>query len=258
MTAKRQKTNFEDTSDNRATKSDRPVNSQVTSNALKLKLDHLQTFEALTENQDQFFQLYKTGSYFMALLGSPGVGKTFLSLYRAIEDVMSKDTPYKQVVIVRSAVQVRDQGFMPGDINEKMEIYEAPYHDIFKTLFNRADAYDRLKEQGYVRFISTTALRGVTFDSSIVVVDECQSMTWHELSTVISRTGDRSKIIFVGDLKQNDLVKSHKDVSGLALFLDVARGMKEFDYIKFTPDDIVRSSLVKSWIIACEAHPSVP
>lgn len=244
--------------ENRAADTNRPVNSQVTSNALKLKLDHLQTFEPLTANQANFFEAYKRGDYFMALLGSPGVGKTFLSLYRAIEDVMSRDTPYKEIVIVRSAVQVRDQGFMPGDINEKMEIYEAPYHDIFATLFQRKDAYERLKEQHYVRFISTTALRGVTFDSAIVVVDECQSMTFHELSTVISRTGDRSKIIFVGDLKQNDLVKSRNDVSGLRLFLDVAYTMKEFSPVTFTPDDIVRSSLVKSWIMACEANPSVP
>jgi len=256
MATKRQK-QYDDSGENRATDTNRPVNSQVTSNALKLKLDHLQTFEPLTDNQDLFFGSYKRGDYFMALLGSPGVGKTFLSLYRAIEDVMSRDTPYKEVVIVRSAVQVRDQGYMPGDINEKMEIYEAPYHDIFATLFQRKDAYERLKEQHYVRFISTTALRGVTFDSAIVVVDECQSMTFHELSTVISRTGDRSKIIFVGDLKQNDLVKSKHDVSGLRLFLDVANTMKEFSPVYFTPDDIVRSSLVKSWIIACDKHPDV-
>jgi predicted ribonuclease YlaK len=257
MATKRNQKVYED-GENRSADFNRPVNTQVTSNALKMKLDHLQTFEPLTANQGKFFEAYKRGDYFMALLGSPGVGKTFLSLYRAIEDVMSRDTPYKEIVIVRSAVQVRDQGFMPGDINEKMEIYEAPYHDIFATLFQRKDAYERLKEQHFVRFISTTALRGVTFDSAIVVVDECQSMTFHELSTVISRTGDRSKIIFVGDLKQNDLVKSRNDVSGLRLFLDVANKMSEFSRITFTPDDIVRSSLVKSWIIACESHPDVP
>lgn len=247
---KRQK--YQEDGENRAVLSDRPVNLQLTTNSLKMKLDHLQTFEPLTPNQARFFEAYKRGDYFMALLGSPGVGKTFLSLYRAIEDVMSRETPYKEVVIVRSAVQVRDQGFMPGSIDEKMEIYEAPYHDIFATLFNRKGAYNLLKEQHYVRFISTTALRGVTFDSAIVVVDECQSMTIHELSTVISRTGDRSKIIFVGDLKQNDLVKSRNDVSGLARFIDIAKTMEEYSQITFTPDDIVRSSLVKSWIVACE------
>lgn len=259
MATKRQPRQYDDESgENRASTGNRPANSQVTTNALKMKLDHLQTFQPLTDNQAKFFESYKRGDYFIMLAGSPGVGKTFLSLYRAIEDVMSRDTPYKEIVIVRSAVQVRDQGFMPGDINEKMEIYEAPYHDIFSTLFNRKDAYERLKEQHFVRFVSTTALRGVTFDSAIVVVDECQSMTFHELSTVISRTGDRSKIIFVGDLKQNDLVKSRNDVSGLKLFIDVAKTMKEFTRITFTPDDIVRSSLVKSWIIACENHPEVP
>jgi len=222
------------------------------SNSLKIKLDHLKTFEALTKNQQKFFDAYKQGDYFIGLLGSPGVGKTFLALYRAIEEVLNKDNPFGHVVVVRSAVQVRDQGFVPGTLEEKMEIYEVPYKEICETLFGRKDAWDRLKEQGYARFISTTAIRGISIDNSIIVVDECQSMTFHELNSVISRVGHRSKIIFIGDLKQNDLIKSRNDVSGLQSFLDVARHMNEFSEIQFTPDDIVRSSLVKSWIVACD------
>ena len=155
-------------------------------------------------------------------------------------------------MVVRSAVQVRDQGFVPGSLDEKMEIYEQPYKEISDTLFGRKDAWDRLKEQGYARFISTTAIRGISIDNSIILVDECQSMTFHELSSVISRVGHRSKIIFIGDLKQNDLIKSRNDISGLSEFLNVARHMDEFTEITFTPDDIVRSSLVKSWIVACD------
>jgi predicted ribonuclease YlaK len=186
------------------------------------------------------------------MFGSPGVGKTFLALYRAIEEVLDRNNPFKQVVVVRSAVQVRDQGFVPGTLDEKMEIYEMPYREISETLFGRSDAWDRLKEQSYCRFISTTAIRGISIDDAIIIVDECQSMTFHELSSVISRVGHRSKIIFVGDLKQNDLIKSRNDVSGLSDFLNVARHMSEFSEISFTPDDIVRSSLVKSWIVACD------
>lgn len=229
---------------------------QPVNNSLRLKLDHLRTFEALTPNQQQFFNNYKRGDYFMGLFGSPGVGKTFLAMYRAIEEVMDKSNSFKQVVVVRSAVQVRDQGYVPGDLAEKMEIYEQPYKEIATTLFNKPEAWNLLKEQGYARFISTTAIRGISIDDAIIVVDECQSMSFHELSSVISRTGHRSKIIFVGDLKQNDLIKSKYDISGLATFLEIAKTMREFSIVEFTPDDIVRSSLVKSWIIACEKHES--
>jgi phosphate starvation-inducible PhoH-like protein len=222
------------------------------SNSLKIKLDHLKTFDALTENQQKFFDAYKRGDYFIGLFGSPGVGKTFLAMYRSLEEVLDRSNPFKQVVVVRSAVQVRDQGFVPGSLDEKMEIYETPYKEISETLFGRSDAWDRLKEQGHARFISTTAIRGISIDDAIILVDESQSMTFHELSSVISRVGHRSKIIFIGDLKQNDLIKSKNDVSGLKEFLNVARHMDEFSEITFTPDDIVRSSLVKSFIVACD------
>lgn len=224
----------------------------VVSNSLRIKLDHLKTFEALTNNQQKFFETYKRGDYFIGLLGSPGVGKTFLALYRAIEEVLDKSNSFEHIVVVRSAVQVRDQGYVPGTLDEKMEIYEVPYKEICETLFGRKDAWERLKEQGYARFISTTAIRGISIDNSIIIVDECQSMTFHELNSVISRVGHRSKIIFIGDLKQNDLIKSRNDVSGLSQFLEVARHMDEFSEILFTPDDIVRSSLVKSWIVSCD------
>lgn len=225
---------------------------QPVNNSLKIKLEALKTFDALTDNQQKFFDSYKRGDYFIGLFGSPGVGKTFLAMYRSLEEVLDRSNPFKQVVVVRSAVQVRDQGFVPGSLDEKMEIYETPYKEISETLFGRSDAWDRLKEQGYARFISTTAIRGISIDDAIILVDESQSMTFHELSSVISRVGHRSKIIFIGDLKQNDLIKSKNDVSGLKEFLNVARHMDEFSEITFTPDDIVRSSLVKSFIVACD------
>jgi predicted ribonuclease YlaK len=221
-------------------------------NHLKIRIDDLKTFQPLTENQRLFFEAYKRGDYFVGLFGSPGVGKTFLALYKAIEEVMDKSNSFDKIVVVRSAVQVRDQGYVPGDLDEKMQIYEQPYIEICSTLFGRSDAWSRLKEQNCARFISTTAIRGISIDDAIIIVDECQSMTWHELSSVITRTGHRSKIIFVGDLKQNDLVKSRNDVSGLREFLNVCETMDEFTRINFTSEDIVRSSLVKSFIVACE------
>lgn len=237
---------------------DRRHQHQPVSNALKIKLDHLKTFEPLTDNQAKFFEMYRGGGYFIGLFGSPGVGKTFLALYRAIEEVLNKDNPFKQVVVVRSLVNTRDAGFLPGTLEDKQEIYEMPYKEIATTLFGRSDAWDRLKEQGYARFISTTAIRGISIDDAIIIVDECQSMTFHELSTVISRTGHRSKIIFAGDRFQNDLIYKKNDQSGLELFLEIVRTMHDYQQVVFTSDDIVRSSLVRNFIIACEKKGIIP
>lgn len=229
----------------------------VSNNSLKIKLDHLKTFEPLTDNQSVFFDMYKGGGYFIGLWGSPGTGKTMISLYKAIEEVLAKDNPFKQVVVVRSIVPTRDVGFLPGTLEEKQEIYELPYKEICETLFGRSDAWDRLKEQGHARFISTTAIRGISIDDSIIIVDESQNATWGELSTVMGRVGHRSKIIFCGDKFQNDLTKKG-DQSGLSTFLDVARSMYEYQEVVFTPDDIVRSSLVKNFIIACASKNLLP
>lgn len=225
---------------------------QPVNNSIRIKLDHLRTFEPLTENQAKFFEMYRGGGYFIGLFGSPGTGKTFLSLYRAIEEVLSKDNPFKQVVVVRSLVQTRDVGFLPGNLDEKQEIYEMPYKEICTTLFGRPDAWDRLKEQGYARFISTTAIRGISIDDSIIIVDEMQNLNFSEINTVITRTGHRSKLILSGDYKQTDLLKSSRDQTAFHDFRKIATSMKAFQEVYFTPDDIVRSSLVRDWIIACE------
>lgn len=222
------------------------------SNVLKLKLENLKTFSPLTENQKKFFDAYRQGDYFMMLSGSAGTGKSFISIYRALEEVMDKGNPFGTLVIVRSAVQTRDVGFTPGSLEDKMSLYEEPYVQICSTLFGRKDAYQRLKEQGYVEFVSTTALRGCSFDNSIVLFDEFQNANFHELDTVITRIGHQSKILLCGDYSQTDLIKKTSDTSGLPDFLRVASLMPEFTRINFTPDDIVRSSLVKNWIIAKE------
>jgi predicted ribonuclease YlaK len=221
-------------------------------NTLKLKIDNLKTFDPLTQNQRKFFDAYKQGDYFVALLGSAGTGKSFVSIYKSLEEVMDKGNPFSTVVIVRSAVQTRDIGFTPGSLEEKMSIYEEPYVQICSTLFGRKDAYQRLKEQSYIEFVSTTALRGCSFDNSIVIFDECQNAGFRELDTVLTRIGHNSKIIFCGDYSQNDLIKKTSDTSGLPDFLRIAEEMTDFTKIVFTPDDIVRSSLVKNWIIAKE------
>ena len=224
------------------------------SNALIVKLDHMNTLRALTPNQQSFFDAYKVGHYCMMLYGSAGSGKSMISIYKALEDILSKETPYEKLVIVRSAVTGRDQGFLPGSAEEKMAMYEMPYMTICAELFNRKDAYSRLKEQGKIEFISSSFLRGATFNQAVVVADEIQNYSFQEAYTLMTRIGQDSKIIMLGDYRQNDLNKSRYDVSGLGQFLEILKTMHEFIGIEFTTDDIVRSSLVKNFIIAAERY----
>jgi predicted ribonuclease YlaK len=220
------------------------------SNTLKIRIDHLKTFSPLTENQRIFFESYKRGDYFIALHGVAGTGKTFCALYKALEEVLDKSNPFNKIIVVRSAVQSREIGHLPGDATEKMEIYQQPYHQICETLFGRKDAWDRLEEQGHVEFISTSFIRGMSFDDAIIIVDEMQNLTYEEIDTVMTRVGHRSKIIWCGDYRQTDLNKKKNDVSGILKFFDIAMHMSAFTKIEFTVDDIVRSSLVKDYIIA--------
>ena len=221
----------------------------IASNQLKIRLDNLKTFQPLTSNQKLFFDAYKQGDYFIALHGVAGTGKTFIALYKAIEEVLDKNNPFNKIIVVRSAVQSREIGHLPGDVGEKMEIYEQPYRQICETLFGRKDAWDRLEEQGHVSFISTSFIRGMSFDDAIIIVDEVQNMNFEEIDTVMTRVGYRSKIIWCGDYRQCDLRKNN-DKSGLLKFFDIAYHMGAFTRIEFSVDDIVRSSLVKDYILA--------
>lgn len=230
--------------------SEAKVPAKAVNNHLKLRLDDLKTFEPLTANQKKFFDAYKRGDYFVALHGVAGTGKTFCALYKAVEEVLDKSNPFNKIIVVRSAVQSREMGHLPGDVNEKMEIYQQPYRQICHTLFGRQDAWDRLEEQHHIQFISTSFIRGMSFDDAIIIVDEMQNLTFEEIDTVMTRVGYRSKIIWCGDYRQTDLNKKKNDVSGILKFFDIAQHMSAFTRIEFTVDDIVRSSLVKDYILA--------
>jgi phosphate starvation-inducible protein PhoH len=227
--------------------------TKLSNNTLRIRIDDLKTFEPLTENQKKFFDAYKRQDYFIALHGVAGTGKTFIALYKALEEILDKANPFKKIIVVRSAVQSREIGHLPGDADEKLEIYQQPYRQICETLFGRKDAWQRLTEQNYVEFISTSFIRGMSFDDAIIIVDEMQNMNFEEIDTVMTRVGYRSKIIWCGDYRQTDLRRSN-DKSGILKFFDIAHHMASFTRIEFTADDIVRSSLVKDYILAKLKH----
>lgn len=212
----------------------------------------MKQIKPLTPAQSNLFNSYKQG-YNLAAIGTAGTGKTMCATYLALQDVLEKGE-YEKIVIIRSAVQTREQGFVPGTLQQKEAIFEAPYVDIVNDLFGRGDAYQILKQKGMIKFTTSSNIRGLTFDNSVIIVDECQSMNYHELDTIITRVGESSKIIFCGDTAQDDLKqgKNRADVSGLAMFLRVLNGIESFETVKFGIDDIVRSGLVKEYIIAKE------
>lgn len=210
----------------------------------------LSQIQPLTKTQEDVFHSYNSGKHLL-LHGCAGTGKTFLALYFALSDLFSGRA--KQVIIVRSAVSSRDQGFLPGTLVEKMAVYEEPYKDIVAELCNgRRDIYDTLKKKGYIEFMSTSFIRGLTFDNAIVILDEVQNMTDSEINSILTRIGKRCRIVLCGDHRQDDLKLTGKktQVSGIENMIKVAKMMKSFDLIEFQISDIVRSGFVKEYLIA--------
>lgn len=205
-----------------------------------------------TPNQERTFQSWNTNNHLL-LKGSAGSGKTFIALYLALVEVLDPETSYDKVVIVRSAVPTRDIGHLPGTEDEKLAPYEAPYIGICDELFNFKKSYANLKGNGYIEFKSTTHIRGITMNNSIIIVDEGQNLNSDELSSVITRCGQDTRFIIAGDTKQSD-AKGTRDRTSLDRLERILRHVNSFDVITFSIDDVIRSGLVKEFIIASEKY----
>ena len=235
-----------------------PIGVGLTAKQMKrrkpINADMLRVIEPLTENQKKLFESYDAGKNLIAY-GVAGTGKTFISLYKALCDVFNPETPYEKIYIVRSLVATREIGFLPGDHEDKAFLYQIPYKNMVKYMFEMATEadfemlYGNLKAQETIKFWSTSFIRGTTLDNAIVIVDEFQNLNFHELDSIITRIGENSRIIFSGDASQSDLVKTN-DRNGIHDFLNILRKMPSFDIIEYGIDDIVRSGLVKEYIIS--------
>ena len=214
---------------------------------------NLTKIKPITEHQKEVFESWKKGKN-QFLFGCAGTGKTFVSLYLALQDVLKNDTPYDKVVVVRSLIPTREIGFLPGDEEDKAALYQVPYSNMMQFMFEQPNEqafsmlYDRLKAQGSFYFLSTSFLRGLTFDNSIIIVDECQNLNFHELDTIITRVGQDSKIVFCGDFGQTDLTRTNEK-NGLMNFLQILQEMDEFNCCEFDIGDIVRSGFVRNYLI---------
>ena len=240
------------------TNGDQPIGIGLTTKQMKRKKPigntYLLDIEPITDNQKKLFDSYAEGKHLVAY-GTAGTGKTFISLYNALADVLDETTPYERIYLVRSLVSTREIGFLPGDHEDKADIYQIPYKNMVKYMFQMpTDAdfemlYGNLKAQETIKFWSTSFIRGTTLDNAIVIVDEFQNLNFHELDSIITRIGENSRIIFCGDASQSDLVKTN-DRNGIHDFLNILRKMPSFDIIEFGINDIVRSGLVKEYIIS--------
>ena len=227
----------------------------MTSSKKNKEINHsnLVTIKSITDNQKLVFDSWKEGKN-QFLFGAAGTGKTFISLYLALQSVLDLKKPYDKVVLVRSLIPTREIGFLPGDEEDKAALYQVPYQNMVQFIFEMPNEqefnslYDRLKRQGTLYFLSTSFLRGLTFDNAVIIVDECQNMNFHELDTIITRVGQDSRIIFCGDFDQTDLVKQNER-NGLHDFLRILEEMEEFHCLEFTIGDIVRSGFVRSYLI---------
>lgn len=209
---------------------------------------NLKHINPLTENQRIAFDAFDDGKHLM-LHGMAGTGKTFIALYKSIDAMIENKGVQKKIYIVRSVVPTRDMGFLPGNQKEKMKVYEAPYYAICTELFGRSDAYEVLKQKNAIEFISTSFVRGITMNDCYVIVDEVNNMTFHELDSVITRIGKGCRVIFCGDFRQSDLTKD-QERNGLKDFMRVLSRLNDFVHVDFLEQDIVRSKLVKEYIIA--------
>jgi len=189
------------------------------------------------------------------LYGAAGTGKTFIAMYLALQEILDEKSSYDKLYIVRSLVPTREIGFLPGDHEDKAELYQIPYQNMVRYMFKMPDdasfdmLYANLKAQETISFWSTSFLRGTTLDNSIVLVDESQNLNFHELDSIITRLGVNTKIIFAGDAAQTDLLKTNER-NGILDFMKIVQNMDEFEMVEFGIQDIVRSGLVKSYLIS--------
>lgn len=207
----------------------------------------LRTIKPLTVNQQRTFEAYKQGFNLM-LHGFAGTGKTFCALYLALEEILSGRSTFDKIVLIRSVVPSRDMGFLPGSIKDKIAVYEEPYKEICDDLFGRGDGYGILKMKKMIEFTTTSFLRGLTFNNAIVIVDETNNMTYQEIDTVMTRLGNNSRIIFCGDYRQSDLNKPHEK-TGIKDFMSITCRINSFKHVEFQKEDIVRSGVVRDYII---------
>lgn len=217
------------------------------------RLEDMMEIEGRTDAQDEVIRHYDTkGNRVVCMTGSAGTGKTFLGIALGLYDVLDNDTPYDKLIIIRSVVPTREIGYLPGNEDEKLEAYAAPYKGICSELFNQAGAWKKLTDSKMVSFESTSFIRGTTFNNAIVLVDEMQNLNFHELDSVITRIGKHTRLLLSGDYHQSDFKNNSSEKAGINKFLTIIESLNNSETVEFKWGDIVRSGLVRDYIMTKE------
>jgi predicted ribonuclease YlaK len=230
------------------------MSNRVMKRKKPINIDYIRNIDPLTDNQELLFDAYNKGANIVAY-GAAGTGKTFITLYNALQDVLNEKSPYEKIYIVRSLVATREIGFLPGDHEDKSSLYQIPYKNMVKYMFQMQTEsdfemlYGNLKNQGTISFWSTSFIRGTTLDNAVIIVDEFQNLNFHELDSIITRVGENTKIMFCGDATQSDLVKTNEK-NGIIDFMRILHQMPSFELVEFGLEDIVRSGLCKEYLVA--------
>ena len=176
--------------------------------------------------------------------GLPGTGKTFLACAEALKLIKSKPK-YKKILLVKSVIQLpgEELGFLPGDLKDKLEPYMISFIDNFEKIIGES-LTNKLRELGLIQIQPLAFVRGRSIDNTIIIVDEAQNISIQNMRTLMTRIGDNSKMVILGDVKQKD-IKNPKN-SSLEVVIDKFEGIDGFGCVSLrNPDDVVRNPVIK-------------
>ena len=180
------------------------------------------TTDVMPRNKEQRFALHVLNDDSIPLVcitGRAGSGKTFLTLMSGLDAMMSGK--YERIVVTRNMEPVgRDIGFLPGDVREKMEPWMSPLMDNFRHHFKDKTYFEAMIDKGQIEIAPLSFIRGRTFNNAFIIVDEAQNASIHELKTIITRIGEGSKIVLMGDTDQIDTPYLDKRSNGLSITID--------------------------------------
>jgi phosphate starvation-inducible PhoH-like protein len=176
--------------------------------------------------------------------GLPGTGKTYIACAEALKLIKSK-SKYKKILLVKSVIQLKGEelGFLPGDLREKLDPYMISFVDNFEKIIGETMTR-KLRELGLINIQPLAFVRGRSIDNTIIIVDEAQNISIDNMRTLMTRIGDNSKMVILGDVKQKD-IRNKKD-SSLEVIIDKFNGMDNFGCVELrNPDDVVRNPIIK-------------
>ena len=200
-------------------------------------------YKCRTENQGKLRESIRNNEITI-VSGLPGTGKTYIACAEALKLIKSRPK-YKKILLVKSVTQLKGEelGHLPGDLNEKFDPYLGSFIDNFEKIIGES-LTRKLRELGLINIQPLAFVRGRSIDNTIIIVDEAQNITLDNMRTLMTRIGDNSKMIILGDVKQKDL-RNKKD-SSLGVIIEKFNHIENFGCVELRdPEDVVRNPIIK-------------